>query len=246
MFLEPDGTQLPQSVNWTQWPASAGGNDHWYALTSRPQSWTAAEGEAASHIGHLVSVNTASGQTFLEVTFLTGPNRIRPIWIGLTDAAREGDFVWSSGEPFSYSNWNAGEPNSSLEDWVAFNWHDSWALSEQPPQPLGSWNDTPLNGTLVYTQSDGPCFGIMETAGNPFAPVITSQPLGQTVMAGTPVTFTVLADGESIAYQWFYQGTALSGQIGPSLPMTNVTANQSGNYFAVVTKPLVPSRAPLR
>ena len=33
-------------------------------------------------------------------------------WIGLTDSAVEGQFVWQhSSKPLSWSNWNPGEPN---------------------------------------------------------------------------------------------------------------------------------------
>ncbi len=34
-----------------------------------------------------------------------------PAFIGLSDINQEGTFVWSSGKPFTYSNWYTGEPN---------------------------------------------------------------------------------------------------------------------------------------
>ena len=34
-------------------------------------------------------------------------------WIGATDTESEGNFVWMSGAPWSYTNWANGEPN----DW---------------------------------------------------------------------------------------------------------------------------------
>ena len=35
-------------------------------------------------------------------------------WIGLTDSAVEGHFIWHhSSKPLSWSNWNKGEPNNS-------------------------------------------------------------------------------------------------------------------------------------
>ena len=38
-------------------------------------------------------------------------------WIGLTDSAVEGKFVWQhSSKPLSWSNWNPGEPNNDGEE----------------------------------------------------------------------------------------------------------------------------------
>jgi len=36
-------------------------------------------------------------------------------WIGFTDEASEGNFVWVNGEPVVYTNWFAGEPNDQME-----------------------------------------------------------------------------------------------------------------------------------
>ena len=42
--------------------------------------------------------------------------------IGLNDAASEGTWEWVTGEPFSYANWDGGEPNNQGdEDYVFIN-----------------------------------------------------------------------------------------------------------------------------
>ena len=35
-------------------------------------------------------------------------------WLGRTDEGNEGVWRWITGESFSYSNWNEGEPNNGL------------------------------------------------------------------------------------------------------------------------------------
>ena len=35
------------------------------------------------------------------------------VWLGFTDEASEGNYVWVNGDPITYTNWNSGEPNNS-------------------------------------------------------------------------------------------------------------------------------------
>ena len=63
------------------------------------------------HGGYVATIKNAQVNQFLTNYLAT--NNISGVLIGLNDLAVEGDYVWDSGEPFSYSNWNAGEPNNS-------------------------------------------------------------------------------------------------------------------------------------
>jgi hypothetical protein len=67
-------------------------------------------------------------------------------------------------------------------------------------------------------------------------PAITEQPQSQTVFAGTNVTFSVTATGRPAPdYQWFFNGTLLSGVTTPTLTLTNVQLADAGSYQVVVT-----------
>lgn len=137
-------------------------NSHSYRLTSGAKSWSDAEAEAVAAGGHLVTVNDAAEQAFLVNTFLNGANDARPLWLGINDAATEGNFVWASGEPVSYTNWNSGEPNNGngSEDFGTINWHRA---ASSGSTPKGTWNDTPLNGTSgLGGSSNGLYLGIIE------------------------------------------------------------------------------------
>ena len=67
-------------------------------------------------------------------------------------------------------------------------------------------------------------------------PLITSQPANQYAIAGQTVSFNVQAIGlAALAYQWQFNGVAISGATNSTLTLTNVQATNEGVYNAVVT-----------
>ena len=62
--------------------------------------WNDAQRKAVEEGAHLVSINNEAEQHWLEVIFIH-----KPFWIGLTDAEKEGEWQWDSGEPVTYTNW---------------------------------------------------------------------------------------------------------------------------------------------
>ncbi|MFK8104722.1 MAG: lectin-like protein, partial [Saprospiraceae bacterium] len=79
----------------------------YYCSTTNNYSWAAAKSWAEQNGGHLVTVNSAGENNFLKSTILA-----QTIWIGLNDAASEGNFVWDNGDPVNYTNWGNGDPNN--------------------------------------------------------------------------------------------------------------------------------------
>jgi hypothetical protein len=77
--------------------------------------------------------------------------------------------------------------------------------------------------------------------GPPTAPVITTQPVGRTNLAGTNVTFTVAATANGPAqarqftYQWQFGGTNLASATNSQLVLNNVAPGQSGTYDVIVS-----------
>ncbi len=58
-------------------------------------------------------------------------------------------------------------------------------------------------------------------------PVITTQPASQTVVVGMPVTFSVVATGDSITYQWFKGAGAIAGATASSYTIVTVATGAS-------------------
>ncbi len=127
--------------------------------------WPNAEAEANSLGGHLVTINDADEQDWVFDTFVATIPASAPrdqIWIGLNDASQEGTFVWSSGEPVTYTNWASGEPSGD-GDFVLMR-GVSGGGGVAPP---GSWNDT-----ISFSGGGIGEFGVVEVVPEPSAGVL--------------------------------------------------------------------------
>ena len=68
------------------------------------------------------------------------------------------------------------------------------------------------------------------------APNIAAQPQSLTVSPGSNVTFTVTASGTApLAYQWFFNGTNISGATTNPFALNNAQFTNAGNYFVWIT-----------
>jgi PKD repeat protein len=74
------------------------------------------------------------------------------------------------------------------------------------------------------------------------APSITAQPQSQTVTAGQSVTFNVTAAGTApLSYQWYKDGTAISGATSSSYSISNVQTANAGTYTVTVSNGTLPN-----
>ncbi|MFZ4525881.1 MAG: lectin-like protein [Chlorobium sp.] len=113
---------------------------HQYLMTDRAMSWTAAEAYAQSLGGHLVTIDDAAEQQWVEQNFSWAW-----VWTGFTDQAEENQWMWSSGAVSGYTNWAPEHPYSD-------NTYYSYAYM----QPDGEW----------YTGGDSWNFwGVIEIEG---------------------------------------------------------------------------------
>jgi hypothetical protein len=147
-------------------PATA----HTYFLLSS-SDWTDAESTALGMAGHLVTINDAAENLWVLTNFSNYGGQPRALWTGLNDAAQEGVFIWSSGEPVSYTHWESGEP----DDGIGFYPHENYVLLWPSPGPRspGYWND--YIDTDGFTQFSMKLYGLVEITAplnnwtNPFS-----------------------------------------------------------------------------
>jgi len=138
-------TSVPSPVTWAA-------NDHDYAVVLAPLiTWDGAAAAAAALAGgwHLATITSAAEQSFVGSLPLSGSE----FWLGglqnpLTTVPAGANWSWVTGEPFTYTNWNAttfSEPNDfygpGTEQYLGI------LGSSLFVGPAGTWNDEglPLN-----------------------------------------------------------------------------------------------------
>ncbi|NLE27272.1 MAG: hypothetical protein GX625_18440, partial [Clostridiaceae bacterium] len=140
-------------------------NGHYYSVHDLSDefgwTWTNANAEAIAAGGRLVIIDDQQENDFITYTMLSGRTGA---WIGLNDAAQEGNFVWVDGTPLGngYSNWSSSptgtiEPNGGISNGVKFRDED-YALivgsgSQNSNLRIGFWNDAANDNPVVSGQS---------------------------------------------------------------------------------------------
>ena len=61
-------------------------------------------------------------------------------------------------------------------------------------------------------------------------PVIRTNPVSQSVLLGSNVTFTAAGTGPALTYQWFVDGAPIQGATGPSYSLNKVQPRDAGVY----------------
>ena len=142
-------------------PAHNPATGHDYYLLSQ-SSWTDAEAFAQTLGGHLATINDSAEDAWVYSTFSSFGGINRTLWIGLNDAAAEGTFVWANGEPVTYVNWHAFEPNNLF--------NEDYTFIFPPGDGRDSlWNDSDNFGTIAGTSETVPVFGVVEVVPEPSA-----------------------------------------------------------------------------
>ncbi|XP_048017801.1 ladderlectin-like [Megalobrama amblycephala] len=109
-----------------------------YKHISQPANWIRAERNCQS-----LGANLASVHNKLEHNFLLGmlPSSDTRSWVGGHDGVQDGQWLWTDGTAFSYTNWCPGEPNNSLQPETCLDINNSH---------YHCWNDAPCSILKSY------------------------------------------------------------------------------------------------
>lgn len=107
-----------------------GPNGNYYELVSPGLSWDEAKTAAESMTfggasGYLATLTSAEEDAFVA-SFAAASDA----WFGASDLATDGIWEWVTGEAWSYTNWNSGEPNGGTGEncahyFVGTTWNDT-------------------------------------------------------------------------------------------------------------------------
>ena len=168
-----------------------------------------------------LAINLGASYTISEVRFFTGS--------------------YSAGSDSNF--YNSPLPSYHLQQWTGSAWVDivnRTNNSRSAVDEVFSPVTTSQVRLLVDTQSSAwqamlyevQVFGA--TANG--APVITTQPLPVICNVGDPVTIQVVASGPgTLSYQWYRNGTALSGQTTNSFSTSSAATSDAGIYYCAVS-----------
>lgn len=87
-----------------------GTTGHCLIYVGTPATWSDARSACSALGGELATIGSLAENNLvlgLPTDVLAEPD----VWLGASDVAMEGTFVWASGEAMGYTNWRAGEPN---------------------------------------------------------------------------------------------------------------------------------------
>ena len=133
VITNPDTTTIPDEAEMF--------NGSYYKVYNTIMSWHEAKEYAEALGGHLATINSQDEQSFIE-SLIQGEYK-QEYWLGGTDEVQEGEWVWVTGEPFTFTNWASGEPNNSggIEHYLII--INTWSNLNL----FGLWNDGTADGS---------------------------------------------------------------------------------------------------
>ncbi|MGO8678611.1 MAG: immunoglobulin domain-containing protein [Limisphaerales bacterium] len=203
---------LAQALNTTGLVWSTAGDAGWWVETNVTH-----DGVAAAQSAH---INT--GQQSSIWTYVTGPGALR-FWWKVSSEKGYDYLVFASDGTVETSV--SGEVDWQLLSYsVPAGAHSlQWVFAKTSSGAAGGGQDTAWLDQVSFI---------------PDRPVITLQPVGQTVSMGADLVLTVAASGISpMSYQWLRNGVSLPGATSTSLVLTNANRRTSGSYWADASNP---------
>lgn len=172
------------------WPT----NGHEYrVIPVQNITWTNSRA-AAQALGpgwDLATIGSAEENTFVKSLLNSGLRDRSHFWIGATDAAAEGTWVWVDATPWTFTDWWAGAPDdpTTREDYLAYDLRNgSWAWNDAPNDLAGEGYVDFAQGYVAELSTVAP-----PTPAPASSPVPTLSIWSMIILAGLLALGTVFA-----------------------------------------------------
>ena len=148
-----------------------------YELVTGPD-WISAEAAAANLGGNLITINDASESSYITSTYME--DAANAYYIGLNSADTQGNWIWSSAESTTYTNWAPGTPNNQPSErysiiGIITGWWDDW--TNQQGDVTQGIAEVPLSyfsvSDLTVNEGDSGSITISRTGGSLSAQSLT-------------------------------------------------------------------------
>jgi hypothetical protein len=152
-------------------------NGHTYYRSTGRSTWPEAKAMANANGGYLTTISSQAEDNFIfnngvkDLAVDPAGGHGQGFWTGFNDVAKEGTFVWDNGEPVTYTNWEAGEPNNfppgedygTIQPWNG-KWNDYFNADGVTPQLVNiltyltgiNRNDVAFRNEFPFEQSPWP------------------------------------------------------------------------------------------
>lgn len=186
----------------------------------------------ASNAGSYSCMVADSASTYVCKSFTLTVNSAAPVnitqqpvsWSAVEGTATKVSVAASGSGPISYQWYKNGTAISGATS-------SSLSISSVTSSNAGNFHVIVKNGISSVTSATATL-----TVTQPFQAVsITQHPVSKVVMEGSGVSLNVAASGSgTLSYQWYKNGTAISGATSSLFSIASAITSNTGNYYAVV------------
>ncbi|MDA7626976.1 hypothetical protein N8672_02955, partial [Akkermansiaceae bacterium] len=200
-------------------------------------TWQEAKADAEAKGGQLAVLDTQD-KIDAANTYLEDLEEWPLLWMGASDAAAEGNWVWITGEPVTTSNWGSNEgqrrtSNGRGEDYAAI-FHNNPSGEANAAE----WSDWTNGGGSSQGGSTG-SYLLEILVQEPAAPVVEldpfyeSNPLEEIVVDATPTE----GFPDNFTYQWSFDDFEVPAFLGGAEATLSLlgTSDQNGTWKVVVS-----------
>lgn len=205
------------------------------AAVASISNMSASQGLATAASPGSTSIVATDGAIVSPAVTLT-VSAVQPTLVSIAVTPAATDVVGGATQQFSATGTYSDKSTQNLTTSVT--WSSSKTTVASVSNTMGTQGLATTTGagstSIVATQGPIVSPAAMLTATAPTGlPTITTQPAGQTVTVGQGALFNVVAT-DAASYQWFKNGTALSGATNATYYTPPIQAGDAGSTFSVM------------